>query len=118
MNQFVVNILPDNLPKLSQKHDHIFNFLDIFDDDYFINNYYNLLKSLDVFKIKNVYHYIYLRIILINKIYPEIDCLEKKTNLTLDVFNNTLKSYIFNSEVKAIIIMNSIQQYFKPIKNI
>lgn len=116
MEEYIVNILPDKLMTRQNKHEYVYDFLKIMDDD-FMENYYDLIRSIDLFKIKNIYHYIYLRIILINKIFPEIELLEKKTKLTPDDFNNLLKSYI-STKVDAIIIMNSIQQYFIPIKNI
>lgn len=116
MEEYIVNILPNKLVTKKTKHEYDYDFLDIMDDNY-MNNYYELIRSLDLFKIKNIYHYIYLRIILINKIHHKIELLEKKTKMKPDEFNNILKSYISN-KVDAIIIMNSIQQYFVPIKKL
>jgi hypothetical protein len=98
-----------------------FTFLDSIKDNlYKYDNLYKLLNNDEEFKIKNIYNYIYNRILQLNKIYG-IDKLDKiyiRTKLTYVDFNDMLLDYINNDLVKSIIIINSIQQYYNPLRNI
>jgi len=98
-----------------------FTFLDSIKDNlYKYENLYKLLNNDEEFKIKNIYNYIYNRILQLNKIYgiDKLDKINIRTKLTYVDFNNMLLDYIDNDMVKSIIIINSIQQYYNPLRNI
>ena len=109
----VFNIEPNELNVRDKINDFRYNFLDTID---ICNNYkeiyYDIINSYSTFKIKNIYNFIYLRIYKLNKLFDEIDLIEKYTGkITPEVFNTQLKNYINGNIIKAIIIMNSIQIY-------
>jgi len=115
--KIIFNIDP-NYIKINRNEIFYYDFLKFIKDKYNINitNYYYLINSLDEFKLKNIYQFIYLRLLKINKKFKEIDKLESELhNLKRNEFNNLLKEYINNDLIKSIIIINSIQQYFFPI---
>ena len=107
----VFNIHPNhiNIPKIINNNQYSF-LNNIFNINY--QPYYDLLNTVEDFKIKNIYHFIYLRLILINRKFNKIPKLKKY----FTSFNETITDYINNDKIKAIIILNSIQQYFQPIK--
>lgn len=80
------------------------------------SHFYNLLKNTDDYKIKNIYNFIYIRLIKINKNFPEIKKIKKKNIKSLDEFDKEIKDYISKDKLKAIIIINSISHYFTPYK--
>ena len=80
------------------------------------DHFYNLLKKADDYKIKNIYNFIYIRLIKINKKFPEINRIEKKNIKSLDEFNVEMTEYISTDKIKAIIVINSICHYFTPYK--
>lgn len=114
----VFNIHPNDIKHSKIINNKTYSFLnDIFDIN--IQPYYNLLNSIEDFKIKNIYHFLYLRSILIHRKF-KTSPLKKKINILpkyFDDFDISMKNYIQNNKLKAILIMNGIQQYFIPIKN-
>ena len=112
MDLSVFNIHPNNIiiPKIINNVQ--FTFLNHF-DTINIEPYYHLLNSIENFRIKNIYHFLYLRSILINKKFPSFPIMERKFN----TFDEELKKYINDDTTKTIVIMNGIQQYFIPLKN-
>lgn len=121
----VLNIEPDNIIVRENREDFLYSFLDFLKDDYSLDfsKYYDLLNSIDSFKLKNVYQFTYLRIYKINKKGFNITPLKKMGNITGQEMNRYLSEYINNSNgrnnlVNAIIIMNSIQLYFYPNINL
>lgn len=113
----VFNIHPNNIKLLPIINNHQYSFLNnIFDID--VQPYYDLLNSIEDFKIKNIYHFLYLRSILIHRNFKESPLKQQIIPLSknLDNFDDSMKNYIQNNQLKAIIIMNGIQQYFYPIK--
>ena len=82
--------------------------------------YYNIINTYEEFKLKNIYSFIYNRILILNKLY-DIGELEKKnieSYISKGKFNDLLLNYINNDIIKSIIVINSIQQYYKPLRNI
>ena len=82
--------------------------------------YYDIINTYEEFKLKNIYSFIYNRILILNKLY-DIGKLEKKnieSYISQGKFNNLLLNYINNEIIKSIIVINSIQQYYKPLRNI
>lgn len=114
----VFNIEPDKIKVKDKNNNFKYNFLDFIDINIYIEKYYDLLNSLDTFKLKNIYNFMYLRTHKLNlKTNGKIEKLEKiDNNITCEQLNRTLTNYI-NSDYKlvnSIIIMNSIQLYFYP----
>ena len=115
MEESIFNIEPQDIKVPNLIHTYNYNFLEQF--NYNINHsvYYQLINSMEVFKLKNLYHYLYLRIFKINKLFPEINNLPKiKKNITEEELNQLFYNYIDNNDTKSIIIMNGIQLYFFP----
>ena len=82
--------------------------------------YYDIINSYEEFKFKNIYNFIYNRILILNTFY-NIDKLQKKNielTISKEIFNDLLLNYINDDIIKSIIIINSIQQYYKPLRNI
>tara|TARA_B100002051_G_C16665389_1_gene601437 strand:+ start:971 stop:1309 length:339 start_codon:yes stop_codon:yes gene_type:complete len=112
MNISVFNIHPNEIiiPKIINTIQYSFlDHLDIIN----IEPYYSLLNTIEDFRIKNVYHFLYLRSILINKKFHSFPTMNKN----YEDFDETLKEYINNDLTKTIVIINGIQQYFIPRKH-
>lgn len=120
----VLNIEPHLLKTSDSKNDFKYDFLDPLIKYYNIDieKYYNLLNSVDIFKLKNIYNFLYLRTYKINKIKGDNDVLTKYENkITPEIMNMLLKDFISDkghllttNVVNSIIIMNGIQLYFTP----
>ena len=120
----VLNIEPDHLIIRSIiKEDIRYDFLKFLKDKYNIKDihYYNLLNSLDTFKLKNIYRYLYLRTYkLSGKINGKMIPLKKKEGkISGEDLNEYLNKYINPTGtepilIHSIIIMNGIQLYFFP----
>ena len=96
-------------------NDHNFTFLDNIDIK--VSNYYDIINSYEEFKIKNLYKFLYDRILLLNKYY-DIKLMKKihiSKKLSYYKFNDLLSNYIDNDKILSIIIINSIQQYYYPL---
>ena len=107
INELVINI---------KKHSFRYTFLDLLSEKTHTEKIYKLLKSIDEFKLKNLYYFIYLKLIFINKSYPEINLIKKNEKYLNDEdFNNVIGGYI-KKEIDCIIIINLILLYFFPKK--
>ena len=104
----VYNIHPLTIKSLKTKEDYNYDFL----SNEYKHVYYNLINSLDKFKLKNLYRFLYLRICKINKKFNQIDLIPVKKEITPEDFNKTMKFFINSSLLKEIIIINGIQIYF------
>ena len=118
MTESVLNIEPNEFIIKEQKEETIYNFLDFLKNSYNIdiNKYYDILNSIDEFKIKNVYTYLYLRIQKISRMSNNYITNLKKIDgrVSGEELNNSLNEYIKSKKLQAIIIMNGIQSYFYP----
>ena len=118
MNKYALNI---DTKQLEKKISYINNFNNKYN---FLNHikidkiyvYYNILNNLEDFKLKNIYNFIFKRIDYLDNNNNNLPKLNIKDNINPINFNNNLNNYIKNNTVKAIIIMNSIQLYYYPIK--
>lgn len=112
---YCLNIDTNKFKKINKINNYNYNFLNNLNKyDINIDVYYDILNSYESYKIKNIYNYIYNRI---NKLEIEnTKFIKNDINLTSDEFNNLLNQYIDN-ELKSIVILNSIQQYYKPVFN-
>jgi len=104
----IYNIHPCSIKELKEKNSYNYDFL----SNEYAYVYYNLINSLDDFKIKNLYRFLYLRILKINKKFNNIDLLPLKKEIVNSEFNEIMKEYIDSSFLKDIIIINGIQLYF------
>jgi hypothetical protein len=104
----IYNIHPLTIKPLLERNNYAFNFL----SNEYSNTYYNLINSLEPYKFINLYRYLYLRILKINKKFSSIDLLPCKKEITYEEFNEIIKKYINLSPLKEIIIINGIQLYF------
>tara|TARA_Y100001936_G_C16032983_1_gene646761 strand:+ start:436 stop:798 length:363 start_codon:yes stop_codon:yes gene_type:complete len=115
MKESVLNIEPNELIIKEKREETVYNFLDFLKNSYNIdiNKYYDILNSIDEFKVKNVYNYLYFRIQKICRV-SNINNLKKiDGRISGEELNNGLNEYI-KSKLHAIIIMNGIQLYFYP----
>jgi len=116
MDHFVVNINPNEIRSKSIA-EYPFTFLN---NTLVIKTekYYGLLLSSQLFKLKNIYNFLFLRTLKINNKFPII----RKMKINKDIksheeFNQELSEYIQQEKLYAIIIMNGIQQFCIPIIN-
>jgi len=103
------NIDPYNFTFLDNMKSILYNY----------NIFYDIINTYEEFKFKNIYNFIYNRILILNKLY-NIDKLKKidiELTISKETFNDLLFNYINNDIIKSIIIINSIQQYYKPLRN-
>ena len=114
MDTSVFNIEPDELIYLEKINKYNFDFLDdIFNFD--ITPYYYLILSKENYKLKNLYNYLYLRILKINIKFSQIGVIDcNKYIKYYETFNELIKNYINKDKIKAIIIMNAIQHFYIP----
>ena len=115
MEESIFNIEPQDIKVPKCIHTYNYNFLDQF--NYNINHsiYYQLINSMEHFKLKKLYNYLYLRTFKINKQFPEVNYLPKvKKNINEEELNQLFYNYIDNDDIKSIIIMNGIQLFFFP----
>tara|TARA_B100000902_G_C27321209_1_gene924657 strand:+ start:7597 stop:7938 length:342 start_codon:yes stop_codon:yes gene_type:complete len=113
MNNYILNILPYDIIINKRIETNNYTFLNFMEDKGMIK-YYELLNSVQNFKLKNVYQFLFLRSIKLNRSFSEIPVMKKET--IQDNLNEILNNYINNDPIIAIIIMNGIQQYFSPVK--
>ena len=113
---YVLNIDTDKYNILKNKYNFNYNFLNNL-KHYNINIeiFYNILNSLELYKLKNLYNFIYKKINKLN--IEKINYIKPCINISSKILNDELNNYI-DSELKSIIIINSIQQYYHPITNI
>lgn len=109
----VFNIHPNDLTKklyyIKPINGINLTFLNIIKDKYNINVdiYYNIIKSNDEFKLKNIFYFMNLRLKNVNmKIEYE--------KVTYDNIDDIFLNFINNDIVNCIIIMNMLQYYIYP----
>lgn len=113
----VLNIEPNNIIVKSIKNDDDYHFLNFINKDYNldIETYYSLLNSIESFKLKNIYNFIYLRIYKLRKLGYNLRRLQKiDIKINGNELERVLSEYINDEILYAIIIMNAIQLYFYP----
>lgn len=117
MEKFCLNINTNILQKkikLINNFNYSFDFLkDINFED--VQIYYNILKNVEEFKLKNFYNYLFKKINKLN-ISEKLIKINIEKNINEKEINYILYDYIKNDDIKGIIIMNSIQQYYYPMK--
>ena len=113
------NLVLHDVKPVSQVETYKYHFLDQLDTNY-IQLYYNLLNSIESYKLINVYHFTYLRILKLNKLYgEEIPLLtyEKDRKITSKDLNDIFSDYIrsrYYPELLSVLICHSIYYYFHP----
>jgi len=104
----VYNIHPLSITKIKKVCDYQYDFL-LYE---YCDVYYHLVNTLESYQLKNLYRFIYLRILKINLKFKEISPIPLKKSITDEDFNIIIKEFIDNEPIREIIIMNSIQIYF------
>jgi hypothetical protein len=104
----VYNIHPLSITKIKKVCDYQYDFL----LNEYCDVYYHLVNTLESYQLKNLYRFIYLRILKINLKFKEISPIPLKKSITDEDFNIIIKEFIDNEPIREIIIMNSIQIYF------
>lgn len=114
MDNNALNLSPEEIKERPIKHNYKYTFLDdIYEIN--INKYYQLILSDEIFRIKNLYNYLFLRSLKLSNLFLTREMDVNKYVTTPDEFNNLLLNYIQKEKVYAVIIMNGIQQYFIPL---
>ena len=113
MEESVFNINPSEIKLLKKENNYNYTFLDdIIDIEY--QNYYHLINSLEDFQLKNIYNFLYLRSLHLNrKLNTKILNLNKYIE-NPEILNQELNDYIHKEKLYAIILINGIQLYFYP----
>lgn len=116
MDNNALNILPEEIKERVRKYNYKYTFLDdIYGINININKYYQLILSDDLFQLKNLYNYLFLRSLKLNKKFFTREMDHNKYINSSEEFNKELINYIQKEKVYAIIIINGIQQYFIPL---
>ena len=85
----VFNINPDNIKGLSLKNNFNYTFLDVIEVDINIKPYYDLINSYEDYKIKNIYNFLFLRSLKMNRKFNEINEMKlNKGDISSETFNN------------------------------
>lgn len=106
--ELVLNINPQEYKKYDNQNQYYdFNFLNSEFQDF----YYKMISSLDEKKLINLYRFLYLRLIKINKKY-NTGLLPVFKKINFKEFNDNIKNFIGNNFINEIIILNGIQLYF------
>ena len=119
----VFNIHPNNIKILPIINNNQYSFLNnIFDIN--IQPYYDLLNSIENFKIKNIYHFLYLRSILIDRKFKNSPIIAdnkhlhqllfffiKEKFIKKNLFSNNISSILINSYNLIIMLVSSINIY-------
>ena len=91
-----------------------YSFLKL-NDKYEVNIIYGLINSQKNYKLKNLYRFIYLRVIKLQREFPKLSNLENhKVDIDPLMFNTLMDEYISDNIIKEIIIVNGILLYFYP----
>lgn len=114
----VFRIHPNDLEKklnfigVKPLYSYSYDFLNLIKDNYDINVdiYYDLINSLEFFKFKNILYFMNFRL---HKIQQEINYSKK---ISQEDLNTIFNDYIDKDIVKAIVVMNLLQQYIYPLK--
>ena len=94
-----------------------YSFLNIISDSVTITPIYDLINSMETFKLKNIYQYLYLKLIIMNRKYKECKCLDSKGfKLSDEKINYIMEKYV-TSRLEAIIITNLIISFFSELSN-
>ena len=114
MENSVFNIDPDEIKDRIKLYHYNYTFMnDIFTVD--VHKYYQLLLSIELFKIKNVYNFLFLRSLKLYDGFSTRRMKQHKYIQTHEEFNQELLEYIQKEKLYLIIIMNGIQQFFIPL---
>tara|TARA_B110000285_G_C15133571_1_gene625312 strand:- start:931 stop:1317 length:387 start_codon:yes stop_codon:yes gene_type:complete len=124
----VLNIEPNHLIIRYVKDNQIYDFLNfirVSNINIDIKKYYDLLNSIDSFKLKNIYDFIYLRVYKIReKTDNRLDPFPRRDGkVSSDEINKSFNEYINPSGcnpilLNSIVLMNGIQIYFNPHINL
>tara|TARA_Y100000389_G_scaffold181926_1_gene198070 strand:+ start:291 stop:644 length:354 start_codon:yes stop_codon:yes gene_type:complete len=90
-----------------------FTFLNALNDESYI--YYSIPENIEEYKLKNLYRFIYLRILKLHKQFSGVPKMKLiKESLTYKSFNTYLDQYIQGNRLLAILIIQSLYHYKYP----
>ena len=120
MECHALNINPHEIKVINKLHDYnsiFFNNYTFLDNihTFSIQKYYQLILSKEVFKLKNLYNFLFLRSLKLNTRFSTKKMEKNKYIQTSEEFDKTLYKYIQEDKLYSIIIMNGIQQFFIPL---
>ena len=115
MNHLITNIQTlDIIPIVNHKYD----FIDFMSAQYNIQCIYNIVNSIEEYKLKNIYNKLIIQWSLIMKTldYPKkyknnILPVYNKGIMYSDVFNSLVYKFIDNNKIIGIFVMNTILQF-------
>ena len=96
-------------------NDTDFTLFNILRDYIDIEPYYIILKSCDNYKLKNIYEFIRMKLLKLNRIKQQNKSLPKITSMNPLEFDNILKKLIDNNYAWCFFVINSIQVYLKKV---
>ena len=95
-----------------------YSFLTIISDSINVNPIYDLINSMETFKLKNIYQFLYLKLIIINSKFKEIMYFDKKIYKIKDKELDSIMNKYVTTRLEAIIITNLILSFFYPNKRL
>jgi len=94
-----------------------YSFLSVLGGNSYI--YYSLVESLQEYKLKNLYRFIYLRILKLGNKYEIITPMEiSKGFISPSSLNTLLEDYIQDNKLLAVLIIHAIHHYHYPKKTV
>lgn len=115
--EYSLNIDTDKFSPIHKINNYNYTFLNnLSKNNINVNIYYDILNSYEMFKLKNIYNFIYKRIHKLD--IEDINYINTLYNINSNELDVILSDYIkwdTKSDIKSIIIMNSIQQYYQPL---
>lgn len=103
-------IIKKQTPKILNNYK--LDFLNDFKEYINIDYIYNAINSLNEYEIINIYNFIKIRTIILDKLISyDFQSLENISDIKSDLFNEKIKSFINNNIVLAIFVSNSILLY-------
>ena len=106
--------LPKNILSIQKYYKYEFTFLNDIFETFDIQPYYNLILSIEKFQLKNLYNFLYIKTIRLNRKFNTKILNNHKYIQSHNEINDSLYHYINQDKVYAFIIINGIQQFFIP----
>ena len=106
--------LPKNISSIKKYYKYDFTFLNQIFIMINIQPYYHLILSIEGFQLKNLYNFLYIKSIKLNKKFNTNILINNKYIQSHSEFDDNLVHYINKNKIYAFIIMNGIQQFFIP----
>jgi hypothetical protein len=110
---YCLNIDTNKYQSIKKINSYNYTFLNnLSNNNVNINIFYDILNSYEIYKLKNIYNFLYKRIFKLD--IENINYKNTLNNINSDELDSLLSDYI-DTDIKLIVIMNSIQQYYHPL---